>query len=864
LARDETAPDKTASAPVEDRADTGTGPYAPSDGKARIDVDALADARGYLEPDQPGAPAGDGPSGAERSARDASDPATTPRATADARRVTDANDPEAPHTWALGASHLTPQATDPILAALMVLCGLHDRPRSAASLTAGLPLEDGQLTLKLLPLAADRAHLRVRTVRRTLSQIAPHVLPVILLMEGRATCIVTRMMDGGRVEIIVPELGEERKTVPRRELEETYSGYAILAAPRAIHRGETIEALQKPRGHWFWSTLLRMGRVYVFVIMAAIMVNLFALAGPLFTMNVYDRVVPNQAVETLWALASGVAIVYAFDFLLRLIRAYLIDHTGTRADVVMSSTIFSHALNVRMADRPASSGAFANRLKEFDAVREFFTSATVVAIVDIPFIFFFIFVIYVIAGPAAYVPLTAVPVVILAGLLLQPALRGAARQTSEGGAHKHGILVESLGALDTIKSLGAEGRVLRDWETYAGESAKLGARVKFLSSLGVHFSIVVQQLVTVGVIIVGVHQISLGEMTMGGLIAATILTGRVMAPLGQMAGLLSRLHHASSARKSINEIMKLPVDRPDGRRFLSRPALAGALTFQSVTFTYPGAQSPALKDVGLRVDPGRRLAIVGPVGSGKSTVTRLITRLFDPDEGSIQIDGTDIQQIDPADIRRTVGVVLQDVVLFSGSVRDNIAMGSPDADDQMIINAARLAGAHDFISRHPMGYDMPVGERGSLLSGGQRQAVALARALLPDPPILVMDEPTSMMDIPSEQAFVQRLDKSLRDKALIIVTHRPSLLEVVDEILVLKRGAVAAVGPRDQIRPRLRMGGRPVGGRSRMAPDSDTDRNTAAVASTQTNAISEAHGDPASGRPAERTAGPSVPAPGGA
>jgi len=704
----------------------------------------------------------------------------------------------------LKPNDLTPESADPLLSTLMVLCRLHGRTRSAASLTSGLPLENGKLTPHLLPRAAQRANLSVRLVRRSLRDLPKQIFPVALLLKGRTTCVVVREVGEDKLEVLLPETGSGTEIMSRKDLEALYEGYAILARPEIAYRADT--ATNEPlRGHWFWSTLLKMSRVYAFVILAAVMVNLFALAGPLFTMNVYDRVVPNHALETLWVLALGISLVYGFDFALRLIRAYLIDHSGKRADVVMSSHIFSHAMNVRMSARPDSSGAFANKLKEFETVRDFFTSATVVAVVDIPFIFLFIMVVHVIAGPAAYVPMVAVPVVIFGGLLLQAPLRFAVRQSAERNSQKHGILVEAISALDTIKSLGAEGRMLRDWEAYSGESAAMGARVKFLSSLAVHFSAYVQQIVTVGVVVVGVYQIANSDMTMGALIAATILTGRVMAPLGQVAALVGRLHQAASARKSINEIMALPVDRPQGKQFLSRPALAGRIDFQSVSFTYPKAQTPAIKDVTFHVEPGERVAIVGPVGSGKSTIARLITRLYDASEGSIQIDGTDMQQIDPADIRRTAGVVLQDVVLFAGTVRENIAMGAPEADDSMIVRAAQLAGAHDFISRHPQGYDMPVGERGSSLSGGQRQAVALARALLPDPPILVMDEPTSMMDIPAEQAFVERLGHALKDKALIIITHRPSLLDIADRIVVLQRGGVLTEGPADEIRPRLKM-----------------------------------------------------------
>ncbi|MBB4284935.1 type I secretion system LssB family ATPase [Roseospira goensis] len=705
--------------------------------------------------------------------------------------------------WDLRPTDLKPESADPLLGALLALCRLHGRPRSAASLTAGLPLENNRLTPHLFPVAAERARLSARLVRRPFADIPHHLYPVVLLMKGRTTYVVLREVRRDQFEVLLPETGTGTEILSRAAIEARYEGYAILARPEVTYRGQSDDRVEPPKGDWFWSTLRRMGRVYAYVILAAIMVNLFALAGPLFTMNVYDRVVPNQALETLWVLASGVVIVYAFDFVLRLIRAYLIDHTGKRADVVMSSIIFGHALNVRMGARPASSGAFANKLKEFEAVRDFFASATVVALVDIPFIFLFIAVIYWIAGPAAYVPLLAVPVVIIGGLLLQAPLRRAVQRTNERNSQKHGILVEVISSLETIKSLGAEGRMQRDWEAFTGESASLGARVKFLSGLGVHFADFVRHIVTVSVIIIGVYQISNNAMTMGALIAATILTGRIMAPLGQVAGLVARLHHAFSARKSIDEIMALPVDRPAGKQFLSRPALAGRIDFRNVTFFYPNTQTPALKDVTFTVGPGERVAIMGPIGSGKSTVARLLTRLYDPGEGSIQIDGADIQQIDPADIRRTAGVVLQDVVLFTGTVRDNIAMGAPEADDQMILRAAELSGAHEFISRHPLGYDMPVGERGSLLSGGQRQAVALARALLPDPPILVLDEPTSMMDIPTEEAFVERLGTALKEKALIIITHRPSLLSIADRLLVLRKGEAIADGPVNEVLPKL-------------------------------------------------------------
>lgn len=697
--------------------------------------------------------------------------------------------------WAVSAGDLTRESADPLLGALVVLCKLHGRPRTATSLVAGLPLEDNRLTPALFPRAAARARISARLVRRKLDDISEHVYPVVLLTKGRQACVLTRRLSGNRYEVLLPDTGEGADVVTRDDLESRYEGYVFLARPETDHRAEAAYTKVEGRPGWFWSTLRKFTGVYTHVIVAAIMVNLFALAGPMFTMNVYDRVVPNQAIDTLWVLASGVLIVYAFDFLLRLLRAYLVDHAGKRADVLMSSLIFEQALNVTMGARPASSGAFANKLKEFESVRDFFTSATVTALVDLPFIALFILVIYTLAGPVAYVPMAAVPIVVIGGFLLQVPLRKAVEKNNEDNSRKHGVLVEVLSALDTVKSLGAEGRMQRDWEQFVGDSAKVGAKVKFLSGLGVHFSAFVQQVVTVVVVIVGVYQIAEHNMTMGALIASTILTGRVMAPLAQVAGLLARLHHALSARRSIEEIMSLPVDRPAGKRFLSPPALRGEIEFQNVTFAYPGAQTPSLRDVSFKIGKGERVAIMGPIGSGKSTLSRLMVRLYDPTEGSVLIDGTDLQQLDPADIRRAVGSVLQDTILFHGSVRDNIAMAAPEADDEMIVRAAQLAGVHDFISRNPMGYDLQVGERGAMLSGGQRQSICLARALLPDPPILVLDEPTSMMDMTSENAFIERMQTAVRDKTLVLITHRPSLLKLVDRLIVISRGAVVADGP---------------------------------------------------------------------
>jgi ATP-binding cassette, subfamily C, bacterial LapB len=701
--------------------------------------------------------------------------------------------------WNLQPSQLSIGVVDPLLGCLVAITKHFGRPHSPESLVNGLPLEDNQLTPALLLRAADRADLSIRFVKRRLQDVPDYVLPVILLLKDRSACVLFRRIGRETAEVLLPESGDGVVTMDMAQLRALYDDHVAYVKPRYHYSQEQREVLLGRGGSWFWGTLIRFWRTYIGVIAAAALVNMIALAAPLFVMNVYDRVVPNQAVETLWVLAIGIALVYGFDFLFRTLRAHLVDNAGKRADVIMSSRLFEHVLGISMGARPGSSGAFANQLRDFEWLREFFTSATVVALVDLPFLFLFIAVIYFVAGPVAFVPAITAFIGILLNVVVQWPLRRSVRQSINEGSQKHGIMVETIAALDTVKSLGAEGRMQREWEKYVGTSAQTSLRVRFLSGLGVNLATFLQQFTYVGVIVFGVYRIVDNELTVGGLIAAAILTSRCMSPLGQLANLLARMNQSVAALKALNQIMKLPVERPVDKHYLSRPSLEGRLTFENVSFTYPGAQLPSLRDVSFDIKPGERVAIIGPVGSGKSTVSRLLMKLYEPDAGSVLVDGTDVRQLDPADIRKSLGVLLQDVILFHGTVRDNIALAAPHADDQMIFHAAQLSGVHDFISQQPQGYDMLIGERGQTLSGGQRQCIALARALLPDPPILVLDEPTSMMDMPAENAFKARMREYMRGKTLVLITHRPSLLDLVDRVIVMGRGRIVADGSRDEI-----------------------------------------------------------------
>lgn len=689
-------------------------------------------------------------------------------------------------------------ADDPLLGSLVALARLLERPTSAEALVAGLPLADGRLTPELLPRAAARAGLSARLVRRPLARIEPLLLPCILLLEGRQACVLLRL-DGESALVALPETGLGGVMLPRRELEARYAGHACFARPDASGLGAAATPEGAHRGHWFWGTVLRQWPVYAEVALAAALINLLALASPLFVMNVYDRVVPNNALETLWVLAVGVLVAFGFDFLLRALRGYFVDVAGRAADMRLASAVFEQVMGLKLAARPASAGVFANSLRELETVRDFFSSASIAALVDLPFLLLFVAAVWLIGGWVALAPATAVPLTLGLGLLLQLPLNRAAQESLRQSAQKHGVLVEAIAGLETIKSIGAEGRMQGAWERLVALAARSANISRFFATLTTHLTSLASNLVTVGVVVLGVHEIAAGRMTTGALVACSILAGRAMAPLAQVAAVLSRYHQARAALRNLDAIMRLPVERPKGRRFLHRPQLEGEIELKSVTFTYPGQKLPALVDVSLRVGRGERVGIVGRVGSGKTTLEKLILGLHEPDSGLVLVGGAELRQIDPADLRRNIGCVPQDVFLFRGSLRENIAMGAPHADDEAILRAARLAGVDDFASRHPLGYDLLVGERGETLSGGQRQAVAVARAFLLDPPILILDEPTSAMDNTAESRLKARLAQALEGRTLLLITHRVSLLSLVDRLIVLEGGRVVADGPREEV-----------------------------------------------------------------
>jgi len=696
---------------------------------------------------------------------------------------------------------------DPLLACLIVLTRLQHRAFSAEALTAGLPLVDGVLTPELFVRASARAGLSSCVVKRELDEISELVLPAVLLLKDNYACVVTGFSEDRKyVKVIVPEVVDGQKQIELTKLKEDYTGYVIFTSEQHRYDSRTPELKQRHARHWFWGTIAENWRIYRDVLLASLLINLFALVSPLFIMNVYDRVVPNNATETLWVLAIGVTIVFAFDFLMRALRGYFIDIAGKKADVTMSAILYEKVLGLKMSSRPASVGAFANNLREFESIRDFFTSATITTVIDMPFVVLFLLVIGLIGGPLVFVPLIGIPIIMLYGVIIQASLRRTIEETFRAASQKNASLIESLSSIETIKTLGAESTLQRKWEQVVGHIARLGVRSRLLSSSAVNIATFIQQIAMVGIVIYGVYQIQELSLTMGALIACVILTGRAMSPMAQLASLATRYHQATAALHSLDKVMALPTEREQDDPFISRPVLQGAVEFQNVSFSYPEQPNEALTNVSFRIREGERIAIIGKIGSGKTTIEKLILGLYEPTDGAVRIDGIDARQIDPADLRRNIGYVPQDIQLFYGSVRDNIVYGAPHIDDEKVLHVAEMSGVTDFVNRHPSGFDMQVGERGESLSGGQRQSIANARALLLDPPMLLLDEPSNSMDQTTEVNLKRNLTKHVDGKTLVLITHRASMLDLVDRLIVMDNGRIVADGPKSQVLDALKHG----------------------------------------------------------
>ena len=675
-----------------------------------------------------------------------------------------------------------------LLNSMQTLLRMHGLERSIASIRDMADLSDGDFGYADAVSALENLEFSSSVGSLSLSKITQGHCPAIVELKEGKTAVLTKV-DPKKEYTLYDEKAEEKFiSYTQVEFSKIYNDGLVLAKSRRQQR----DSKEPKKIDWFWGSLKQSKWTYAQVLLAAAVSNFLGLSSSLFIMVVYDRVVPNQAIESLIALTIGVLIALGFDFLIKMLRANFIDRAGKKADSRMSRLIFTQLMSMNLATKNEKSGALASTVREFESLRDFFTSATLVAVVDLPFIFLFIYIISLIGGPLALIPLVCVPVVMLTGIIVQPFLANLSVEGMKTGMSKQGVLVETLNGLETIKATGSAGLMRKRFEEASNAQSDLGFRSRMISQFAINSAASVQQFAQIAIIFYGVFLIQDGIVTMGALIAVVILAGRTLAPLSQLANALTRVNSARTAYRSINDLMKKPKDGGNIENPLSRPNLKGEVEFKNVTFTYPGGNEPTLKDLSFKIMQGEKVAILGKMGSGKSTIARLLAGLYEPDVGSILIDGVDIRQIDGADLRRNVGFMLQDTWLFSGSVKENIQMGFVQYSDEHILETARLAGVDDFVRQNPAGYDFQLKERGEGLSGGQRQSINLARAILHHPALLILDEPTSSMDTATEKMVLDNLNVWMDDKTLIAITHRNTLVKLASRVLVIDRGVLVA------------------------------------------------------------------------
>jgi ATP-binding cassette subfamily C protein LapB len=694
-----------------------------------------------------------------------------------------------------------PEIAGTLLDCLVQLTFIYERRMPETALLSGLPVKENELSIDLFPRAAQRADLVSKFARLSFDDLHEGILPCVLCLKKDQYCILYEL-EGETAKIIA---NGKPQVLDKAILERNYNGAVILVKPNQDFAEKPGEAKFDIRAaDWFWKALEHSWSTYGEVLLTSFFINLFVLASPLFVMNVYDRVVPTNAISTLWILALGVLIAFSFDFILKILRTHFVDSAAHRIDGKLSSKIFEQILGIQMTQRPSSIGQMANTVQSFESFRDFMTSVSITVLIDFPFTLLFVIFIAIIGGSLCLVPLLLMPVVLITSFLIQAPLIKVVKENYAVSGAKQQALVETLIGISAVKSQNAEGSSQRKWERLIAYSSKLGSKLKLLTSLAVNVSTFFQYLGGSIIVIFGVYKIADQALTVGGLIACTILTGRALAPLAQVVSLLMRYYQSLTILQGIDKIMRLPIERPAGKKFLHPDTFEESLEFRDVEFRYKKMSATALKKTNFKINPGEHVAIIGRIGSGKSTLLKIAMGLYEPSEGKVFFSGYDIHQIDPMLVRKHIGYVSQEPILFSGTIRSNILLGDPNASDERLLAAVKLAGLSSLISEHPDGLALEVGERGENLSGGQRQAVSIAQALLQNPRFLIFDEPTSSMDEANEEAFKKRMMEYCQGRTLILSTHKASMLTMVDRLIIMEKGAIVIDGPKDAVLQKLR------------------------------------------------------------
>ncbi len=658
---------------------------------------------------------------------------------------------------------------DPLLHCLALTSHLLGKPAHLAALKAGFAVDDkGHVPAASLPDMARQHGMMAIWSRTRPSAVPSYVLPVIVpLQDGRA-CVLRAIVQG-QAQVLSPETGQQELSMPLAELDALATGELLVVKLPPQRSEQTLAPIKGAAFQWFWGTLWRFRHFYVESMLATLVANILALAGVFFTMNVYDRVVPTQAYASLWTLAIGTLVAAVFEYGMRWLKARLVDLGGKRADLAINATLLREIMAIRLEHRPQSIGIFANSMKDFEVLRDFFSSASLMVLADLPFVLLFVALVGVVGGQLVWVLVIAVAIVLALSVLVQKPLMGAMRENMKESGDKQSVLVETVLNLELLKAHNAEGYLQRRWEQSNLAGADSYRKIRSISNAVTGAIILLSQVVTVFTVVWGVYLIHDNKLTLGALIACVILTGRAISPLGSVIGLAARYQQAKASLEILDGLMKRPRDRDPDKRYVVPERVLGALELVDLEFAYPGeSRVPVVRRVNMQIQPGEHIGFLGRVGSGKSTLIRLMAGLYEPMGGSVRVDGVDLRQIDPAELRTRIGYVSQEAQLFMGTLRENLILADSWISDARIVEVLQALDMYDFVARHPKGLDMPLTEGGGGLSGGQRQMVSLARLMLRDPAIVFMDEPTSSMDQNTENRVIEVMGQWLKGRTLVL------------------------------------------------------------------------------------------------
>ncbi|HEY4135446.1 MAG TPA: peptidase domain-containing ABC transporter [Alphaproteobacteria bacterium] len=690
-----------------------------------------------------------------------------------------------------------PAKPDTLLLCLARMSVLLGKQTSLAEIRSATPLPTGRMKVEDFIRAAGRLGYKVGPRDVTAASLATMPLPFVLLGEdGEAKVVLERRKD--EYTLFDPNRANN-ETLRSAALLDWSNGSALLMAPIS----------DTGRGLAGWQSLIskRLRAALIEIGIASLVINLFALGAPLFSMTVYNKVIGQQAVDTLAVLAIGMLTLYAFEGTLRALRGYIASHSGARLDALIGSEVMHKLMRLPLSHfETTPAGMISERLRQLETLRQFFTGATPMAIADLCFVFIFVAAQFFIDLRMGVVLLVVMPLFVLLSFFTHKAQKKLLDQSFQALAAKASVMTETANNAMTIKSLGLEPEIEKRWEDHLARTAWTGYRSAQLSNTLSTLGGVLQNVASLVVIVIGARWAIAGEMTVGSLIASSILTSRAIAPMRQVVSTWGQVQELRAALDRLDVIMQAPAE-PEPGALGPAPRLAGGITLEDVSFAYGEELPKVLESISLNIKPGEAIGIVGPSGSGKSTLARIIQGLYKPNEGRALLDGTDVEHIAPAAVRSQIGVVPQEIQLFAGTVRENIGMGLGPEAAERIVGAARFVGAHDFIMRLPKGYETQLSERGVGISAGQRQLLCIARALARNPRILILDEATSALDPETEGTLLRNLKRAAEGRTILMITHRAAPLTIVDRVIVVTNGRITREGsPQDILAPRAATG----------------------------------------------------------